>query len=98
VKWTWSEKGKRFLESTVSLRVRFCEVDILQVVWHGHYFTYFEEGRNAFGREYQFDYENILKEGYIVPLVHAEVDYFARRASLTFSPSAPVCTQITAPA
>ena len=67
----------KFLEASAAVRVRFQEVDVLQVVWHGHYLTYFEEARNAFGREYGFDYQDILRAGYIVPLVHAEVDYFA---------------------
>jgi len=56
--------------------VRFQEVDALQVVWHGHYLSYLEEGRNAFGREYGFGYEDILAAGYIAPLVHIELDYF----------------------
>lgn len=29
-----------------TLKVRFCEVDPYQVVWHGHYISYFEVGRN----------------------------------------------------
>ena len=73
----WQSTGPAYLEASTRVRVRFQEVDSLRVVWHGHYLTYFEEGRNAFGREYEFDYADILKAGYIAPLVHVEVDYFA---------------------
>ncbi|MCB9869790.1 MAG: acyl-CoA thioesterase [Planctomycetes bacterium] len=58
------------------MRVRFQEVDSLRVVWHGHYLSYFEEGRNAFGRRYGFGYQDILAAGYIAPLVHLSIDYF----------------------
>ncbi|MBI4879932.1 MAG: acyl-CoA thioesterase [Planctomycetes bacterium] len=53
------------------------EVDALRVVWHGHYLTYFEEGRTAFGREYSLGYEQILAAGCVAPLVRVEVDFLA---------------------
>jgi acyl-CoA thioester hydrolase len=77
LKWTWQEKGASFLQSIVSIRVRFSEVDALGVAWHGHYLAYFEEGRNEFGREHGLGYADLRAAGYIAPVVHAEVDYFA---------------------
>jgi len=59
------------------VRVRFQEADTLGIVWHGHYLTYFEEGRNHFGRQHSFDYERIRREGCITPIVRIEVEYFA---------------------
>jgi len=73
----WARPGPRYLETTTHLRVRFQEVDALRVVWHGHYLAYFEEGRQAFGREHGISYQDILDAGYVAPLVHAEVDYYA---------------------
>ncbi len=72
----WGAPGPRYLPSYCQVRVRFQEVDSLRVVWHGHYLTYCEEGRAAFGRQYGFSYQAILEAGYIAPLVHAELDYF----------------------
>ena len=72
----YRDPGPMFLASTCQVRVRFQEVDALQVVWHGHYLTYLEEGRNSFGREYGFGYQDILAAGYVAPLVHVELDYF----------------------
>ncbi len=64
-----------FLENTCPVRVRFQEVDSLRMTWHGHYLSYFEEGRSAFGREYQFGYEDIHAAGCFAPLVHVDLDY-----------------------
>lgn len=73
----WGRPSSRCLVTETKVRVRFQEVDALRVVWHGHYLTYFELGRTAFGRDYEFGYEHILEAGYIAPLVHAEADYLA---------------------
>lgn len=51
------------------LEVRFSEVDSLGIVWHGHYITYFEDGREAFGLEHGIDYLTVQKEGFTTPIV-----------------------------
>ena len=71
----WGKPGPKFLEATTTVRPRFQEVDMLGVVWHGHYLAYFEEARVAFGDHYDLAYQTIRKEGYVAPLVHADVDY-----------------------
>lgn len=63
------------LAVSCEVRVRFQEVDALGMVWHGHYLTYCEEGRNAFGRARGFAYRDLLANGYVAPLVHVELDY-----------------------
>ncbi len=73
----WRVPPPRFLSASTQVRVRFQEVDGLQVVWHGHYVTYLEEGRQAFGRQFGLRYEDIRAEGFVVPLVHVSLDYFA---------------------
>lgn len=73
----WRQPEARYLSCATEVRVRFSEVDSLRVVWHGHYLTYFEEGRQAFGRKFGLRYEDVLSHGYVVPLVHTSVDYFA---------------------
>ena len=37
------------LTNRTTLRVRFSEVDSMEVVWHGEYVRYMEDGREAFG-------------------------------------------------
>ena len=63
-----------YVESICQVNVRFQEVDVLGVVWHGHYLTYFEQGRIAFGREHRFDYLDINGQ-----LVAEVVDHDPRR-------------------
>jgi acyl-CoA thioester hydrolase len=66
-----------YLEERAQVRVRFQEADPLRIVWHGHYASYFEEGRRAFGRAYGIDYEDFLKQEIAVPVVQLHVDYFS---------------------
>ena len=40
------------LEDICRIRVRFGEIDSMSRVWHGSYITYFEDGRESFGRHY----------------------------------------------
>ena len=55
--------------------VKFSEVDSLHVVWHGHYVRYFEDGREAFGKEYSLGYLDIYQYGFAVPLIDLEVKF-----------------------
>ncbi|MBK8807647.1 MAG: acyl-CoA thioesterase [Bacteroidales bacterium] len=55
--------------------VRFSEVDSMRIVWHGNYVKYFEDGREAFGKEYSISYMQMFDHGYMTPLVHIECDY-----------------------
>ncbi len=77
MRWSWDEREGKYLECATQVRVRFQEVDALQVVWHGHYLTYFEEGRNAFGDAYGLGYQDLFKAGFTAPVVHIEIDYAA---------------------
>jgi acyl-CoA thioester hydrolase len=55
--------------------VKFSEVDSLRVVWHGHYVRYFEDGREAFGNEYNLGYLDMYQHGFAVPLIDLEVKF-----------------------
>ena len=57
------EPGPRWLEARVPVRVRFSEVDALKIAWHGHYVTWLEEGREGFGRELGFGYQDVAAAG-----------------------------------
>ena len=71
----WKEPPDRYLEASTTLPVRFQEVDLLGMVWHGHYLGYFEAGRADFGRQYGLAYDDMLGAGFVMPVVHASVDY-----------------------
>lgn len=55
--------------------VKFSEVDSLGVVWHGHYLQYFEDGREAFGKQYHLSYQHFYANGYVAPIVNIQCDY-----------------------
>ncbi len=64
-----------YLEHRAYLRVRFQDVDSIHVVWHGHYLSYFEHGREAFGEEYGLGYQDVKAAGMVAPVVHVSCDY-----------------------
>lgn len=57
--------------------VRFNEVDPLKVLWHGHYASYFEDARVAFGNRYGLSYQAIHAAGYATPIKQMHVEYDA---------------------
>lgn len=57
------------LDASIDIPIRFSEVDSLGIVWHGHYILYFEQGREAFGRQYGIDYLAVQSRGYTMPVV-----------------------------
>jgi acyl-CoA thioester hydrolase len=63
------------LSSTVEFPVRFSEVDSMQVVWHGHYVKYMEEGREDFGKKFGISYMTIKANGYMAPVVKLVCEY-----------------------
>jgi acyl-CoA thioester hydrolase len=48
----------------------------MQIVWHGEYVRYFEDGREAFGRQYGgLGYMEMYNSGYVVPLVKISLEF-----------------------
>ncbi|MBL7858703.1 MAG: acyl-CoA thioesterase [Cyclobacteriaceae bacterium] len=63
------------LSHQTQVAVRFNEADPLGIVWHGHYIRYFEDGREAFGKEYGVSYLDFYHQGLAVPVVSVHCDY-----------------------
>ncbi|WP_257668363.1 acyl-CoA thioesterase [Parapedobacter tibetensis] len=63
------------LKHTTKFRVRFSETDPLGIVWHGHYITYFEDGREAFGEAFGISYQHIRNSGFLAPMVKCTCEY-----------------------
>lgn len=64
------------LSNKTEVPIRFSEVDSLRVVWHGHYVKFFEDGREAFGREFGLTYLDVYDaDGLAVPIVDLQVQY-----------------------
>jgi acyl-CoA thioester hydrolase len=67
----------KYIEHRARVRVRFHEVDTLQIVWHGHYLTYFEDARVELGRAHGINYSDIRNAGLAAPIVHVSCDFLA---------------------
>jgi len=67
-------KDNKFITRT-EIKVRFSEVDSMGIVWHGHYIKFFEDGREAFGREHNLGYLNIYENGYFAPVVKVDCNF-----------------------
>ena len=57
------------LKSNLKMKVRFHECDPLQIVWHGNYLKYFEEGREDFGKKHSISYLDVKENGFATPVV-----------------------------
>lgn len=57
------------------MRVRFNEVDLYHVAWHGHYVTWMEVGRNDLAGRFGLNAEQIGEAGYLAPVVALELKY-----------------------
>jgi len=66
---------KKEISFTSEIRVRFTETDPLGIVWHGNYIQYFEDGREAFGREYGISYLEQKANGYTSPIVKSSCEH-----------------------
>ena len=47
----------------------------MNVVWHGNYVKYFEDGREAFGNHYGINYIDFYRVGVLIPLVKMICEY-----------------------
>ncbi len=64
------------LKNTIEIPIRFSEIDSLRVVWHGHYVKFFEDGREAFGKQYGLGYLDIFEaDNLAVPIVDIQLQY-----------------------
>ena len=63
------------LHVEVERKVRFEEVDVLGIVWHGRYAGFFEDARAALGDQYGIGYMDFYQKGVLAPVKKFHVDY-----------------------
>lgn len=63
------------LKASAIIEVPFHDVDAMEVCWHGHYLKYFEIGRTALLRAFDYDYPEMKASGYLWPIVEAHLKY-----------------------
>lgn len=67
-----TEKTLRFSRE---FEVRFSEVDLMGVVWHGSYPLYLEDAREAWGHHYGLCYDDYLRNETYAPIVDMQIRY-----------------------
>lgn len=60
---------------STSYRVPYADTDQMGVVYYGNYLTLFERARNELMRACGYTYKECESEGFMLPVVHAEVNY-----------------------
>jgi acyl-CoA thioester hydrolase len=68
------QREAALIHKTVS-KVRFSEVDAMNIAWHGSYVKYLEDGREDFGIRYGIGYMDIFRSGFKAPVVDMHLEY-----------------------
>jgi len=63
------------LQAEIELVVPLLDVDMMEVVWHGHYVKYFEEARCALLDKLGHNYRQMRDAGYAWPIIDLQVRY-----------------------
>lgn len=77
---------------SVEIEVPFFDIDLMEIVWHGHYVKYFELARCALLDKIGYSYMQMRESGYTWPVIDLRVRY-ARPA--TFGQKLVVHAEIT---
>ncbi|MEW5804643.1 MAG: acyl-CoA thioesterase [bacterium] len=59
----------------IKRRVKFSEVDVMGIAWHGRYPAYFEEGWAELGRHCGLSYRDFHDANIHAPIVQLHIDY-----------------------
>jgi len=68
-------RSKGALSTTVELQVPFFDIDMMQIVWHGHYVKYIEQARCALLDLIDYGYPRMLESGYGWPVIDLQLRY-----------------------
>ena len=65
------------LQVKLPFEVPFHDVDSLGMVWHGHYYKYFELARTELYRSLGFDIADMIRLGFDLPVIESQCRYGA---------------------
>ena len=66
---------KSIHHASVDIAVPFHDVDMMEVVWHGHYAKYFEVARCALLDKIEYNYPQMRESGYSWPVIDLSMRY-----------------------
>jgi acyl-CoA thioester hydrolase len=64
------------VSTSVTLKVPYYDVDLMQIVWHGNYMKYFEVARQALFKKYGVDLRRYTEDTrYVFPVVRSTIKH-----------------------
>lgn len=63
------------IKHAVDMLVPFHDVDMMEIVWHGHYVKYFEIARCALLDKINYNYRQMRDSGYAWPVIDLRIRY-----------------------
>ncbi len=63
------------LQVSVDLKIPFHDVDVMEIVWHGHYAKYFEIARCTLLDKIDYNYQQMRDSGYAWPVIELNARY-----------------------
>ncbi|MCD4677309.1 MAG: acyl-CoA thioesterase [Desulfobacula sp.] len=63
------------LRGIVKRQIRFEEIDMLKIAWHGHYTSFFEDARIELGKRYGIGYMDLYSHGILAPIKTVHIDF-----------------------
>jgi len=68
-------RKKGAISAAIDLQVPFFDVDMMQIVWHGHYVKYLEQARCALFERFDYGYAKMVESGYGWPIIDIQLRY-----------------------
>mgnify|MGYP003394900193 CR=1 FL=1 len=62
-------------QTTVDIKIPFHDVDVMEIVWHGHYAKYFEIARCEVLDKIDYNYPQMRASGYAWPVIDLRIRY-----------------------
>lgn len=62
-------------KTSVEILVPFHDIDVMEIVWHGHYAKYFEVARCALLESIDYNYPQMRASGYAWPIIDLRIRY-----------------------
>ena len=66
---------KAIIETEIEFEIPFFDIDLMEIVWHGHYVKYFELARCALLDTIDYDYMQMRVSGYSWPVIDLHLRY-----------------------
>ena len=63
------------IKHAIDIQIPFHDVDMMEVVWHGHYVKYFEIARCALLDTIDYNYRQMRDSGYAWPVIDLRIRY-----------------------